>query len=64
MRKGHGGAARRRGTGQGGAVTMSVLRRRAEARSWTAAALRARALLDETGEGGAMASRDLDWSYI
>ena len=42
---------------------MSVLRR-AEARSWTAAALRARALLDETREGGAMASRDLDWSYI
>ena len=30
----------------------------------TAAALRARALLDNAGEGGAMASRELDWSYI
>ena len=35
----------------------------AEARSWAAAAaLRARALLDDTGEGGTMASRELDWS--
>ena len=32
----------------------------AEARSWTAAALRARALLDDAGEGGAMASRELE----
>ena len=36
----------------------------AEARSWTAAALRARALLDDAGEGGAMTSRELNWSYI
>ena len=33
-----------------------------EARSWAAAALRARALLDDAGEGGTMASRELDWS--
>ena len=36
----------------------------AQARSWTAAALRARALLDDAGEGGAMTSRELNWSYI
>ena len=36
----------------------------AEARSWTAAALCARALLDDAGKGGAMASRELDCSYI
>ena len=36
----------------------------AKARSWTAAALCARPLLDDAGDGGAMASRELDWSYI
>ena len=37
----------------------------AKARSWTTASTaRARDLLDDASEGGAMASRELNWSYI
>ena len=46
------------------ALLLCLCSAAAEARSWTAAALRARALLDDAGEGGTMASRELNWSYI
>ena len=46
------------------ALLLCLCSAAAEASSWTAAALRARALLDDAGEVGAMASRKLDWSYI
>ena len=58
-RKGRGGAALARV-----ARLLCLCSAASEARSWAAAALRARALLDDAGEGGAMASRELDWSYI